>query len=342
MSLTNLACFGEEETKVPLGPLTVITGPNNAGKSTILTACHMMRMSLLIGHPGWNTVGVPYRNFEDAVYGHDSRRRISLGATNSGSNKVARFEYGSSSGVLVTVDQITKAKLVGLFTTGFGYVSFQRERIATILSVGRQGGSPIPHLFDPAGADVVQFYLERFTDRDEKYDEAADWLSRIDPSLTKLKSPLTKQGHVSLVSTLVRGDDRFDVNFSFQGMGIQNAAILVAALVFSPKGSTILIEEPENHLHPGAIEVIGDLLNHVVLHDEKQVILTTHSRNLINVYLSDVGPAAKRGAKHVRMVPERFEMLSVELEKGHPKVTVEDLTKTTYLRANSHLKELLG
>jgi AAA15 family ATPase/GTPase len=48
-----------------------------------------------------------------------------------------------------------------------------------------------------------------------------------------------------------------EINLSMQGSGIQNAVIIISAIIFSPDKCTVCIEEPENFLHPSQ-EVLVD------------------------------------------------------------------------------------
>ena len=49
-------------------------------------------------------------------------------------------------------------------------------------------------------------------------------------------------------------------------------------LVSAERGATVMIEEPEIHLHPRAQAELAEVLTEVALEEDKQVIMTTHSR----------------------------------------------------------------
>lgn len=336
ISIRNLGCFPDTEGQISLKPLTLITGPNNAGKSTVFTAFNVVR-NLLLGRAIWGSPVIPFSSFNDATNanaGHDITIKLKLGRHPDPVE--ARFTSNSSR---ITTDRGRhQTELRELFSNHFVYITFQRTRVAALTQIGREGSI---ELIEPSGADIIQFYLERFTDRDPLYDVAANWLAKVDPRLTQLKSPLDRSGRASLSTTVTQGTSRFDVNLAFQGLGVQNAAILIAGLLFSPRGSVVLLEEPENHLHPGSQEALVDLANKCVLEDEKQVIMTTHSRNVINPYISDCGLGSKRGSAHVRMDAGMFEMLSFEPSGDGILVTAEDLSKP-YRTVSTHLKQLLG
>ncbi|MFX1538533.1 MAG: AAA family ATPase, partial [Promethearchaeota archaeon] len=64
------------------------------------------------------------------------------------------------------------------------------------------------------------------------------------------------------------------------GFGTRQLLLLLVKSIIAPYGSTILIEEPEIHLHPAyQLKIIDFLLE--MLREEKQVFVTTHSEHLI-------------------------------------------------------------
>ncbi len=64
------------------------------------------------------------------------------------------------------------------------------------------------------------------------------------------------------------------------GFGV-NQVIYMLAKIHRPGVSTVLIEEPEVHLHPTAIRSFARALARIVKEDEKQVIFTTHSEQFL-------------------------------------------------------------
>ena len=153
---------------------------------------------------------------------------------------------------------------------------------------------------NPDGSNVITYLLERFTSRDPRWGEAENWLKRIAPELSVLKVPLrVMQASVETTDMNLR----VDINMAYQGTGIQKALSVIVAVVFSPEGSTIVIEEPEIHLHPRSQEVIVDLFNKAVNEWNKQIVFITHSWDMLLPFVSDVGPGQGRGGQHPRARP---------------------------------------
>ena len=130
------------------------------------------------------------------------------------------------------------------------YLRPNRSLIPFSVGIGRGRDSLQPQ-FSPSGSDVVQFLLERYTERDPNWQIAEEWFKRVDPELLSIRTPI-RGSNVFFENLVIR----LTVNASLQGSGFQSVASVISAVVFSPKGSTIIIEEPEICLHKRSQEGI--------------------------------------------------------------------------------------
>ena len=64
------------------------------------------------------------------------------------------------------------------------------------------------------------------------------------------------------------------------GFGV-NQVVYMLSKIHRQEAETILIEEPEVHLHPTVIRKLARVLAHLVTEEEKQLILTTHSEQFL-------------------------------------------------------------
>lgn len=71
------------------------------------------------------------------------------------------------------------------------------------------------------------------------------------------------------------------------GFGVNQVIYLLAKILRSDV-RTVLIEEPEVHLHPTAIRKFARQLGVIVSEEKKQIILTTHSESFLSALLSAV------------------------------------------------------
>ncbi len=151
----NLMCFDETEHRINCAPLTILVGPNNSGKSAMLTAFNLLRQFGLTGHPSnWTTESYNLNDFQTAVHNHDNRRSIELGTDISESGVTINFSISVSesawSGLRVNSARATSANL---FRTAW-YFRASRSDITRDRPTG--SGASIPtwgQPLDPSGSN---------------------------------------------------------------------------------------------------------------------------------------------------------------------------------------------
>lgn len=72
------------------------------------------------------------------------------------------------------------------------------------------------------------------------------------------------------------------------GTGINQLILLFTILVGSPRNSVICLEEPEIHLHPEKQSSLMKEVLKIIMDDDKQIILTTHSEYILYPLLAAV------------------------------------------------------
>ncbi len=80
---------------------------------------------------------------------------------------------------------------------------------------------------------------------------------------------------------------RMPVHLVNDGFGV-NQVVYILAKLQRPDVDTILIEEPEIHLHPTVISRMARVLCSIVKEDQKQIILATHSEQFVFALLTCV------------------------------------------------------
>lgn len=65
------------------------------------------------------------------------------------------------------------------------------------------------------------------------------------------------------------------------GFGVSQVLPVVTLLLYVPEGSTVILEQPEIHLHPLAQAGLADVIIHAATHRKVQVILESHSEHLL-------------------------------------------------------------
>jgi predicted ATPase len=65
------------------------------------------------------------------------------------------------------------------------------------------------------------------------------------------------------------------------GFGVSQVLPVVTLLQYVPEGSTVILEQPEIHLHPLAQASLADVIINAAVHRNVQVILESHSEHLL-------------------------------------------------------------
>lgn len=127
----------------------------------------------------------------------------------------------------------------------------QEEQIATNLCYLPEGAEQISHLLKK----VTSIELKAVT---------------VPPQSVEVRS-LNKAGSFNIVA---------------EGFGTNSLIMLLLQLVSAERGATVMIEEPEIHLHPKAQADLAEVLAEEARAGDKQVIMTTHSEHILNRLLT--------------------------------------------------------
>jgi predicted ATPase len=101
------------------------------------------------------------------------------------------------------------------------------------------------------------------------------------------------------------------------GTGV-NQVVYMLAKIHRPEADTILIEEPEVHLHPTVIRKFARVLARLATEESKQLVFTTHSADFLVAMLACV--------KEKRLTPQHLRCYHVSREKKHTIFTHEPVT----------------
>lgn len=293
--LENFKCFNRAD--ITFKPLTILTGTNSSGKSSVIQA---ILMSIAFANRA-----TPLLKYELREYGFQSftelrtqsadENRISLKL--EGDNRINNIELlrGDSGEV--------KVSLVGLAATG---VQLEREFEDNLfyLSANRFGAQSTASIFDDlkVGSDgqaiLGTFNKLKELPIDSKLVNAEAASSKLSVQVAYWLSHITST-HIEaqteqISSTLVK--PFFKVRDS-EGEGLGNTSVerspfnvgagnsyllkLIVMCLITKPDDVLLIENPEIHLHPKAQAAVGEFLAFVASRGV-QIIAETHCEHLIN------------------------------------------------------------
>jgi len=118
--------------------------------------------------------------------------------------------------------------------------------------------------------------LLRGEDKNEIADSVSYWLKRMKVAE---KLEVRQIGRSSRYEVVIHRDGVI-ANLRDVGIGISQVLPVLTVAFFAPPGSTILLEEPEIHLHPLAQSVLAEMFVDVSKKRKVQFIVETHSEHL--------------------------------------------------------------
>jgi predicted ATPase len=116
------------------------------------------------------------------------------------------------------------------------------------------------------------------------------------------------------------------------GIGVSQVLPVLTLAYFAPEGSTVLLEEPEIHLHPLAQSVLAELFSHVSRTRKVQFIVETHSEHLFRRMQTLV---ARRKAR-------RSDIAMYFVEKGRSGARLRSLPIDEYGRVSNWPPQFFG
>lgn len=306
------------------------------------------------GPPLYNIPFYRLDSYNHAVHRHDVNRNIEIGTEFKENNESYRSVFQIKHDAITRKEYFEKGTAVEDFLrlhsqsidqrhiqrmSRLWYISALRDPIPSYTNIEMHGPSLQP--LEPSGRNLTQFLLERHSQEDPQWNTATEWLNKIDPEMTLLRTPISGQ-QTNVETDRIYEEEKVPIPLGHEGTGIQNATIIISAIIFSPPGSVICIEEPENFLHSKSQEILVDLFNYATKNLDKQIIFSIHSWNMLLPFISDVGKGKKRGKQHILADPNNFSMVTFNLGLGKNKIGSYDLTNQKFTVVRSDFKQLWG
>lgn len=107
------------------------------------------------------------------------------------------------------------------------------------------------------------------------------------------------------------------------GFGVSQVLPVVVLLNYVPKGSTVLLEQPEIHLHPAIQSALGDLIIYAMQSRNLQIIVESHSEHLLR--------RLQRRIAEAKVPNTKMRLYFTEMQDGQSKAEILDLDKYGYI-----------
>lgn len=298
------------DTDLILKPLTILTGLNGSGKSTILQALLLLRQSfkknrldkvLELNKPLCD-IGVG----KDALYqfADDEENNILFSIENNGNNFQWIFSAKESENLKSTFLPLIKADIpvdlnsLSLFSNDFQYISagrlpelkYGRDDYAVEkenqISIEKGYGELVAqYLFHHSTKPVDPALKNSKSKFDELIYQTTAWEKEINSSVQVI--PI-KEGEAYTIKYSFDGKKGLDPTDEFKtenvGFGLTYALPIIVSILSSKKNSLLLIENPEAHLHPKGQSKLAELIA-LASQNGIQIIVETHSDHIINAIL---------------------------------------------------------
>ncbi|MFN8125666.1 MAG: AAA family ATPase [Candidatus Nanopelagicales bacterium] len=311
LTVGGLRSYGPEPTVVELAPLTLVFGPNSAGKSSLLSVLPILQQTshrpdilALSGHLidggtfrmavhqhdealpmtlgfGWRgTGGTPHSG--TAVFRWDAHARAALRSrmdvsdgTHEGSVSGPR-PWGDQPGA--SIARRLAPQMYDVLSRVY-FLGPMRARAERTTVAGQGSGVYV----GPAGEHMATL----LTDRPELLERVNEWCDELDVGYrVRMLSPVSHDIIVSAgdFTVLALEDSRFDppvlVSPRAVGYGVGQLLPVITQCLAAEDGM-VIVEQPEVHLHPRLQSSVGDLFIDTVAQGRGQLLVETHSEHLV-------------------------------------------------------------
>jgi predicted ATPase len=356
-----------------LGPLTVLIGRSGTGKSNFVQAIRFLRDSLNARSMHASTLGGPHRvlhvdhlrepleyNLRFSIGGIGDAFEYSLRVNPSSGQVLEEYLklgekplFHQAAGKWVTPPEVLPTPqpqaimlgaIPGLQESTFAYVRLRSnvgcyDFPGEVLTGPGNQGHPADHGLADRG-DNYLLVAERIL---ADLSKAQSW-KRIAKSIRAVNRA------ASSLTLNAPNPDRLDIGYQFNGRlltfdvrqeseGLRRYLAHMLAMYQNPSKQTLLFEHPESGLHPGALESLAHEFKACPRDGRGQVILTTHSPQLLDYFPPEslrVVDVEKMETRIGHVAPEQMESLREHLLQPGELLTVDPA------RLPGHLAEVPG
>ena len=285
--LENFKCF----KRVEIHPkrVTCFVGANGTGKSSVLQAFGLLKQSVegASAVPTTEIVAVKVEglDFQGPLVNLPALETLSPNHTKGRMLFGFSGNYGESPGAINRFSfttTLSEGELKIVDSTDSKQANQELERMKIVPAV-RGLTLPAYKLGNEIAKDVA---MEKGLAKQEAQTAtnlgySTSHIVKISPLLRRVTGVGLRTNIVPPQSVEVKSETASGpVNIVTEGFGTNSLIMLLLQLLSADEGATVMIEEPEIHLHPKAQAELAEVLTEVALEEDKQVIMTTHSEHI--------------------------------------------------------------
>ena len=300
LRLSNFKAF--DEVHIPLGAMTLLSGVNGSGKSTILQSLGVLKQSFDAGclsSSGGLLLNGEYVDLgvgQDVLCEYSDASSVGISVVSDGVEHSWRFQYAERDDMLRTIGYPSSPFTIPRWLGG-GLQFLRADRIAPSVvypksyneSVRKRflgvRGQFAPHFLSVHQDELVSNGRVRESGTSVRLlDQVNSWLSEISPGVSVIPSEI---GDADLAQIVYKygGSAGIDSSNAYRptnvGFGLSYVLPLIVACLAARQGDTVILENPEAHLHPRGQSVMGELVSRVA-NDGVQTVVESHSDHLLN------------------------------------------------------------
>jgi len=284
-----------------LDAINVLVGANNSGKSSVLQGIHftilaevvrriaqretVSQQQLLYVPSSDFTVlrhGAPYSNYS----GNTSKLILTSDTCSDGENNDA-FSITISKGrnfgniSIETVNNnpfrqrvTASAELYSVYVPGISGIALEEKL---------QSKSVIRHAAANGDANLYLRNIIYYINKNHELEKLNGWIRKIFPA-TSISIPYDPDQDININVTVATNEVVLPIELSGTGF-LQIIQIMAYTLLFKPQ--LLLLDEPDEHLHPDNQTLLADTLKFLSENLGVQIILSTHSRHMLAAFDDD-------------------------------------------------------
>lgn len=297
-----------DTTELPMAPLTILTGINGAGKSSVIQSLLILRESAARMLPTKITlsgdsfiVGDSSSLLNGCATSRESVMSMTLCDDNAGEH-FFEFSYPlDKDTTLLATENSSKmsgeelTENLSLFSNNFQYLSASRLGPMDLYALDKDTVEVKRQLSKRLGqGEYTVYFLDKYGNDDITIQELAcddtndlslrvqveHWMRKISEGVNykigSVGDKLELKFGYSIPDIPVRYHSAFN-----SGYGLSYVLSIIVAVLSAKKGTLLLLENPEAHIHPSGQSALMELISKAAVNGV-QIVIETHSDHIIN------------------------------------------------------------